>query len=360
MKTRPLLLSCCLALSATAQTIVIDGLQANGSLTWNGDATNFSRYHIEWSPTVAGPWSASWSGLTNLVSTNGTMTVAVPMFYRVVGRLVPPAGESCENAPTNAPGSYSDTTVGYANDYNAAAQSTPSPGRDRVYRVSVPANRILNVTMTPANTPLLDAVLLLLSGSVSCAEAASNLLATADASGAGAAETVSWTNATSLPIDVLVVADSFTAEPAGDYELTLNLISTLAGDVCETAAILSPGNLTDLTTVGYADDRGAGSGCAAAAGPDRFFRISIPVGQTLTATVAPSSAWDAVVNLVSAAQDCPAPAACLAGEDVAGVGGLEAVEYTNNTGEILDVFIVVGGFGAADAGTFNLTTTVSP
>jgi hypothetical protein len=125
MKTRLLLLSCCLALSATAQTIVIDGLQANGSLSWNGDATNFSRYHIEWSPTASGPWSASWNSLTNLTPSNGTMTVAVPMFYRVVGRLVPPSGENCETASTNGPGAYNGTTIGYANDYDAPRKARP-------------------------------------------------------------------------------------------------------------------------------------------------------------------------------------------------------------------------------------------
>lgn len=360
MKTRLLCLSCCFALGATAQIIVIDGLHTNGSLSWKGDATNFSRYHVEWSPTVTGPWSASWNGLTNLTASNGTMTVAVPMFYRVVGQLAPPPGENCETAPTNGPGTYHGTTVGYANDYDAAPQGTPSPGRDRVQRVIVPPNRILTATLTPTNTPLLDVVLLVLSGSVDCSMAGSNVLAAADAVGAGFAETVNWTNNTSGDLEVLVVVDSFTAEPAGDYVLTLALTSSLPGDICDTAESIGTGTTTGLTTVDYAKDHNPGSGCATAAGPDRFFRLTLPAGQNLTANVIPVTAWDAVVNIVSAEADCPAPGDCFAGADSGGPGGAETVQYLNNTASPLEVFLIVSGYNPLDSGTFELILTLAP
>ena len=190
-----------LTLAAPAQTIVINSFPGNGSMSWNGDATNFSQYHVEWAPTITGPWSASWTNLTNLIATNGTMTASVPMFYRVVGRLRP-LGDTCENAPTNGPGTYPGTTVGFANDFNPA--TSPAPGRDRAYRVTIPPYRMLTATLAPTNAPLLDVVLLLYSGEAACDVIESNLLAAADLVTV-AAETLSWTNDTATPIEVMVV-----------------------------------------------------------------------------------------------------------------------------------------------------------
>ena len=103
-----------------------------------------------------------------------------------------------------------------------------------------------------------------------------------------------------------------------------------------------------------------GSGCVASSGPDRFFSISIPAGQTLTASAIPFSPWDATINIVSAADQCPAPAACLAGADNAGDSGSETAQYQNNTSAALEVFILVGGFNTDDAGPFELVTTLVP
>lgn len=67
--------------------VQIEALAHSGTLTWTGPATNGS-YRIEWAPTVQGPWLASWSTLTNVPATGAPVSVAVPMFYRVV--YVPP------------------------------------------------------------------------------------------------------------------------------------------------------------------------------------------------------------------------------------------------------------------------------
>jgi hypothetical protein len=345
-----------LTLAAPAQTIVINSFPGNGSLSWNGDATNFAQYHVEWAPTLTGPWSASWTNLTNLIATNGTMTASVPMFYRVVGRLRP-LGDTCENAATNGPGTYLGTTVGFVNDFNPA--TSPAPGRDRAYRVTIPPYRMLTATLAPTNAPLLDVVLLLYSGEAACDVIESNLLAAADLVTVDA-ETLNWSNNTATPTEVMVVADSFTAEPAGEYVLTLAFVSTLPGDICETATTLVAGTANDLTTVNYALDQTLGANCAPSTGADRYFQFAIPNGQTLTTTVDPTSAWDVVINIVAVANDCAAPADCLAGVDAAGASGVETVSYTNNTGSTLDVFILVSGFTPGDAGTFDLTTALTP
>ena len=70
---------------AAAQQPVIDSLSQNGTLTSSGLYPGSSA-SIEWASSVSGPWHTDWSSLTTVpVSTNGILTVGVPMFYRVRG-----------------------------------------------------------------------------------------------------------------------------------------------------------------------------------------------------------------------------------------------------------------------------------
>lgn len=72
-------------------------LKGNGQLTWTNSVTN-AAYRIEWASSLAGPWQ-QFSALTNLDSiagTNTTLSVSVPMFYRLVWTNPPlpqPLGE---------------------------------------------------------------------------------------------------------------------------------------------------------------------------------------------------------------------------------------------------------------------------
>lgn len=71
----------------------ITALAHNGQLTFT-TLPGYTNYTLEWAPTVLGPWTNSWEPLRLLQPTVNTLTVAVPMFYRVVARgtavTVPP------------------------------------------------------------------------------------------------------------------------------------------------------------------------------------------------------------------------------------------------------------------------------
>lgn len=80
-----LLISGSLASAAFGADFVITSLTANGQLTWTNAITNAS-YRVEWAASPAGPWQ-QFNALTNLDAiraTSTTVTVSVPMFYRVV------------------------------------------------------------------------------------------------------------------------------------------------------------------------------------------------------------------------------------------------------------------------------------
>ena len=69
-------------LCAMAQ-VQITTFHANGRLTWtNSQAASIC--HVEWAPTLTSSWSRSWADLQNILTSNAEVTVAVPMFYRVV------------------------------------------------------------------------------------------------------------------------------------------------------------------------------------------------------------------------------------------------------------------------------------
>lgn len=79
---------------SNAQAPVIESFSTNGELVCKGLKPG-STATVEWAPSVNGPWTNSWAGLTDiLVGPDGTIRVMVPMFYRVRGvpQDEPPVG----------------------------------------------------------------------------------------------------------------------------------------------------------------------------------------------------------------------------------------------------------------------------
>lgn len=97
------------AVTASAQTVQVTSLSANGQLTLVAPVG--SDFSVEWSPALGtgAAWSDRWDFLTAVRSTNVAMTLKVPMFYRVScytnGLLWPlKPGSSFVFAVTNALG----------------------------------------------------------------------------------------------------------------------------------------------------------------------------------------------------------------------------------------------------------------
>jgi formylglycine-generating enzyme required for sulfatase activity len=76
------------------QAIVINSFSQNGVLVCSGLQTG-TVATVQWASSLSGPWQTNWAGLTGVaVSNNGTLTVSVPLFYRVLGVAAtnPPSG----------------------------------------------------------------------------------------------------------------------------------------------------------------------------------------------------------------------------------------------------------------------------
>jgi formylglycine-generating enzyme required for sulfatase activity len=70
---------------AAAQLPVITSFSQNGQLVCSYLAPG-SVASVQWASSLSGPWQTNWEGLCAVtVNSNGTISVSVPMFYRVLG-----------------------------------------------------------------------------------------------------------------------------------------------------------------------------------------------------------------------------------------------------------------------------------
>ena len=74
-----------LACAVSDAGLHIESLDRNGELTWTNWATN-ATYRVEWAGSLTGPWTNfdALSNLSSIAASDTTVTVTVPMFYRVV------------------------------------------------------------------------------------------------------------------------------------------------------------------------------------------------------------------------------------------------------------------------------------
>ncbi len=62
----------------------IEVLRENGWLTWSGALSN-AHYRLEWAPEI-GDWRTNWAAFQDILATGDSVTVRIPMFFRVVGQ----------------------------------------------------------------------------------------------------------------------------------------------------------------------------------------------------------------------------------------------------------------------------------
>ena len=65
--------------------LVISSLNQNGQLTWTNAVSN-ANYRVEWASSATGAWHGFelLTNLSSITATGESVTVQVPMFYRVV------------------------------------------------------------------------------------------------------------------------------------------------------------------------------------------------------------------------------------------------------------------------------------
>jgi hypothetical protein len=83
-----LLVSSITLLAPAEDPPVIVSFSGNGWLAWT-NAPGVHGFAVQWASHPSGPWSNNWHGLDNIVTTNTSTMVSVPMFYRVSQSFTP-------------------------------------------------------------------------------------------------------------------------------------------------------------------------------------------------------------------------------------------------------------------------------
>jgi hypothetical protein len=164
------------------------------------------------------------------------------------------------------------------------------------------------------------------------------------------------------------------AQPVGD----LSTLTPTTPDHCPDALLLTPPvMLTDQNTFGLTDDFHFGAAASAAcqaelgsltyAAPDAVYKVDVPSGKTLAATVLHHNlpnTWNSAIAIVA---DCAHPdTSCLAGRDnYTNFSSPEDASYLNATGAVQTVFVIIDSPDAMSSGvvdnggTFDLTLTLN-
>jgi hypothetical protein len=137
------------------------------------------------------------------------------------------------------------------------------------------------------------------------------------------------------------------------------------GATCQNATALVNGVLTNGNTTGAGNDYDYGVGTSNACngafggftydGPDVAYSYTIPANKSLKIEVDPTTNWDIAVGIVT---NCStAGPSCLVGADSGFGGDPETVTYVNNTGNALQVYVIVDSYLPTEHGPFTIKAT---
>lgn len=312
---------------------------------------------------------------TIIVDSNSSTASARAGSFEITSSIsaLPPrlqGGETCAAPIALTPGSITGSTAGTANDFAFSAvggcRASGTAG-DVVYSINVPAAhraQLTTTSLTAGYSPSVNVI----EGAANCGTfgADGGTLGSACVANNSSAGSFSVSNLSASPTTYLVAVDSTTfASPAvGGYQLDYAVNPIPAGDVCATAELITASGTLTGTTVGFGSDVAGLTSCTgfSSGGTDRVYEISVGPGQTVTALVTPTTAFDPAVYFVAA------PASnCLASDSVCvgtggdtngngtGAGSAETGTFTNSTASARTVFIVVDAWSGGGAGAYSLS-----
>ncbi len=274
----------------------------------------------------------------------------------------PPAGDECATAVSMVADMplTGQPLTNFGNEYGSGTGCNPtSNGPDRVYELTVPANKLATVTVTPSTG--LNTSVSLVDGAMSCAPGMFRCVATSPTTATGAPDLVRWTNRSAVTKTFLVLVD--TAAPgAGTFDIVATLTDPPPGDSCANATALTAGAAVAGTTLGFFDDYAGGSTTSCATfstfGNDRVYGFSVPNGQRARVTVTPADAgYTPSLSLVAGpAAACEVtPRVCVAAANSGSSGAARTAAFFNGTGTAQGTFAIVDGSGSGDF-TIGLST----
>ncbi len=283
----------------------------------------------------------------------------------------PAADDTCTTATTTltagtplASQDLASFTLDYPTGTGCASNLS---GVERVYRLAVANNQTVTITATPTDTSTTagpNLAMNLYASAATCEVAPRTCVANGNSTGRGAVETIRRTNVSGATENLLLaVADTVAGTATRTFALSATTAAVMTGEVCQVPqALTGAGTTAGLDWAGFSRDyvvAFASTTCEFYSGPERVFSISVPAGQTLTATATPDtgSMADPVINLIDGpASNCTNTPTCLdSSDDPQNDQAPETVTFQNTTAAAKTVFIVVGSYST---GPFSLTVAL--
>ena len=268
------------------------------------------------------------------------------------------AGQTCEDAPLIEPGVIQAETLGFENTYpvyaGACGNNDNVQGPDRVYRMNVPAHKVLEVEIET-----LDESLRYVKAWISddCDDLINQCL---HANG----ERFSWHNGADEERSVFIVVAGWEAEYEGAFQLTTRFVDPepVDGATCDNPIVVNAsGTYTGDTSNRINYYTGHGGDCIRtdefggpgfwgySKGADEVYSVSLEPGQTLSASANPDS-WDHVISIHNSCADLQH--SCLVWAD-----DFE-IQTTNNSDQTQTYYVVVGGFHSYSTGAYSLSINI--
>lgn len=206
-------------------------------LNWDDKSNNEDCFYLERS-TNGTDFISLASPVANSVSyTNTGLSAETDYWYRIASHNTAGTssysgvlhvktskmgdGDAEENAISIFAGSYTTySTTGFNNDYASSPAGTSS-APDILFKSYVPAGRKITITVTPGATTI-DTVLGLLSQPED--PAVSDWLDYADDFIDGQAETVTYTNSSSVGMNIYIVVDGYSTSDYGAFTLKCDIL----------------------------------------------------------------------------------------------------------------------------------------
>lgn len=329
--------------------------------------------------TVSGTESVEWfngstTAQTVFIAIDGYSAGDEGDYSLEVTLAIPPLGDDCTAPQPLALGDGGialpmEATAGFRNDFPAFTGTNCEflGGPDRVYSLTIPANRRLVVSATGSANINLS----LLADLAACTSTPIECLVGVDNAFTGMPEVLTFDNTNTTPLDVLLqVSNSASTMAGATYSLNVDVVAIPPGDSCgmPTSLTLVDGGvaLPGEALTGFADDYSFTTndmGCLFTSGPDRVYSVNVPGGSRLT--VRTSSQDDLRLNLVDGVAACTAdPLVCSQASDTGSGGSMGSPEteqaFFSNSGTTAKSVIVIVDSSGGSAGTYDLSATVGP
>lgn len=162
-------------------------------------------------------------------------------------------------------------------------------------------------------------------------------VASADTTGLGLTDALSWVNNTALTAEVFLVVGS-NSTVGGSFSIQADVGPAPSGEICSSALPLNPMTATPIdgglslvhAFTSATDDYGAGPGCGPGSGLDRVFAVETPPLSRTLFTARPPTGTNTALSVMTDLTACQAsPRVCVSGVDDASSGQPDTIALYN-------------------------------